>query len=100
MSATILTQSQKDKFAAWLNERATLIGKCTLCGERRWIIIDELLEVRPFTGGGLTVGGSLYPFVGVACQNCGNTQFVSAILSGVIESGTPATPSKARDQDE
>lgn len=79
-----LSMDQRHKFESWINSKTTLIGKCPVCAERRWTLLDDILEVRPFNGGGLVVGGATYPHVGLMCTNCGNTQFINAVVSGII----------------
>ena len=39
-----------------------------------------------YTDGNIRIGGGVaYPNVGLICSNCGNTQLINAIISGVIE---------------
>jgi len=93
MSDGKLTNEQRQNFADWMNSRAPLIGKCGLCGHREWAIASDILEVRPFHGGGLAIGGSVYPYIGVVCQHCGNTHFVNAVISNVLqETKSDSTP--------
>lgn len=85
MSDSKLTDDQRQNFASWLNSKAALIGKCPICGTRSWVLLEDIVEVRPFQGGNLTVGGAVYPYVGLMCTNCGNTNFINALVSGVLK---------------
>ena len=65
-----------------------------MCGTKQWSIGD-VAEVRLFTGGGLMVGGGVYPVVPVMCDHCGNTLFVNAIRSGVVPQEPPKSAEEA-----
>ena len=56
---------------------------CSVCGQRHWSIGD-LVEARTFQGGDLVVGGSVYVFLPVVCDNCGNTVFFNAVSAGLL----------------
>lgn len=83
-----LSPEQRQTFLNWMSSKAPLIGKCPLCNAREWSLIEEIIELRPFHGGSMVVGGPTYPNVGVICNNCGNTQLVNAVVSGVLKSIT------------
>lgn len=89
MSDGRLTDKQRKIFGEWMNSRAALIGKCGLCGHREWGITEHIVEIRPFHGGDMVIGGPIYPYVGMICQNCGNTHFVNAVASGVVKAAQP-----------
>lgn len=38
-----------------------------------------------FNKGGLVIGGQVIPIIPITCDNCANTLFVNAILSGVLK---------------
>lgn len=60
--------------------------KCPMCNQSSWWISDTVYEMREFHGGGLVLGaGPIIPIITVACQNCGNTIFINAIVAGVVE---------------
>lgn len=82
-----LSAEQKKRFSEWLYEKTPSLPKCAVCRGRDWFIPDELLEVRPYQNGHLKLGVPTYVFVGVACKNCGNTNFINAVASGVLDSG-------------
>lgn len=33
----------------------------------------------------MVIGGPAYPYVGLICQNCGNTQLMNAVAAGVVD---------------
>ena len=91
MRETKLTVAQKQKFADWMGSKAPLIGKCSLCGDRRWTVLDHLIEFRPYAGGNMILGGMTYPHVGIICENCGHSEFVNAVVCGLVPADKPAT---------
>jgi hypothetical protein len=38
-----------------------------------------------YVGGGLVVGGPVYPFLVVTCSQCGYTVFVNALKAGILK---------------
>lgn len=87
-----LTTEHREKLATYLNGKAPLIGKCPLCADRRWGLLDHFVHLPIFReDGAIMFGGPSYPNVGLICQNCGNTQLVNAVSAGILE-GEPATP--------
>ena len=76
---------RKKQLLEFLGMRAPNLGPCPLCGNQKWILGDNILELREFRGGGLAIGGKLFPVVPLTCNNCGNTLFLSALFSKVVE---------------
>lgn len=80
-----LSDEQRKKFEVWINSKAALIGKCPICSERRWMLIDHFIDLPIYRGGNVVIGGGpSYPSVGLLCQNCGNTHFINAVISGIL----------------
>lgn len=75
----------KDKAVSWLNKHWQGNKLCPICSHNEWTVSDELAEIRPFKGGALTVGGSLYPLLVVTCATCGHTLLFNAVLSGLAQ---------------
>lgn len=92
MSVEKLSESQKEEFGNWLHSRTQLIGKCAICGERKWVVLDNLLEVKPFPDESMWGTGPVYTYVGLMCSNCGNTHFLNAVLSGVLKDKNGSSP--------
>ena len=59
--------------------------KCPNCNNNQWIIPRELLELRPFTGGSLIVGGTVCPLLTLICDDCGHTLLFNAIVAGLVK---------------
>lgn len=58
---------------------------CPVCLNSVWIINDELLEIRRWEGGGLTIGSPVYPYLSVTCNKCGYTHFLNAVILRLID---------------
>lgn len=85
-----ITDDQRQKVQAWFDEKAPLIGACPMCKQRQWVLGDYLVQPMPFTEGGtLVIGGLSMPLLMLICGNCGNVQFQSAVMAGLVshESG-------------
>ena len=65
---------------------------CPLCNHNAWTISDQVFQTPEFDYHGLLIGGASYPIVPLTCQYCGNTYFINALVSGLIEKESP-TPS-------
>lgn len=80
-----LTLEQREKFAAHINSKSALIGKCPVCSARQWSILDHFLNgIVFYPGGGMVIGGPSYPHVGLICGHCGNTQLINAVVAGIL----------------
>lgn len=88
-----LTDEQRNKFGKWMESKAEVIGKCPICRQRNWVLIDHLIHAPIFYGNMTLLGGPSYPFVGLFCQHCGNTQLINAVISGIVPNeGSPSEP--------
>ena len=79
-----LTQEEKEKAQAWLKERWKNWA-CPYSGHTNWELGEFVVQAVRFTGGGLSVGGPVYPLLVLTCSGCGNTIFVNAIKAGIVE---------------
>lgn len=70
-----------------LNEYLKKIGApvCPLCKHNHWTVSDTVFQLMEFNEGSIVIGGQLYPVLPIACENCGNTYFVNAIVAGFVE---------------
>lgn len=84
-----LTQEHREHFGKWINSKAALIGKCPVCSSRKWALMEHFIHTPLFYPDGSVIfgGGPSYPFVGLMCTECGNTQFINAVTSGVLGNG-------------
>lgn len=72
------------KVTNWLLQKG-MLGQCSCCGKRDgWLIVDDVMQVSPFTGGNLIVGGPVHLYVGMACKNCADTKFFNVNLMGDV----------------
>lgn len=95
-----LSDEQRKKFGAWISSKAAMIGKCPTCSDRRWALMDHFIDFPIYRGGSVVIGGGpSYPSVGIVCQNCGNTQFINAVLSGVLSEDSPANKSTVNENE-
>lgn len=69
----------------WLNEKWEGNKLCPVSGHNDWTLANELVEVRPFSGGGFVVGGNVYPHVMLTCSECGYTLLFSAVRMGLLK---------------
>lgn len=80
-----LTDAQKAKIESWVRLKTGLTGGiCPICQTRQWTILPELLAPPAFHGGTIVLGGSSFPHVVLVCNNCGNSQFINAVMAGIV----------------
>lgn len=65
---------------------------CPICQENRWDIGEDIMELRPFEGGGLATGGRIYPLVAVVCKNCGYSYLFNAVVVGMMPVANESEP--------
>ena len=58
---------------------------CPLCGNRHWDITDTVFQAIEFDHKGILINGSSFPMVPLTCRNCGNTYFINALISKLID---------------
>jgi hypothetical protein len=89
MRTAQLSPEEKAAAEAWFNAKmAHQSAGCPMCRTKNWTLLDHFVSPNNFTpGGGVMLGGNAYPHFMLACSNCGNTQFINAILAGVIPKG-------------
>ncbi len=57
--------------------------KCDICCSQTWTIAEDLVMPMPFSGKNLNLSGPSYPQIMVICTNCGNTEFLNAVILGI-----------------
>ena len=88
----------QEKMAAYLKK---IHGStCPLCNSNAWTISDQVFQTPEFDYKGLLIGGASYPVVPLTCQVCGNTYFINALVSGLIEKEPPTSSSKPNNSSE
>ena len=58
---------------------------CPLCGNIHWEIADTIFQAIEFDHKGILINGSSFPMVPLTCINCGNTYFINALVSKLID---------------
>ena len=58
---------------------------CPLCGNNHWNISDQVFQAIEFDYKGILLGGASYPMVPLTCDNCGNSYFINALKSGLLD---------------
>ncbi|RXK48849.1 hypothetical protein [Aquirufa rosea] len=59
---------------------------CPMCGVGNWNVSDTIFELREFNQGNLVMGGGpIFPVIPVTCDNCGNSVFINAIVTKLVE---------------
>jgi putative N-acetylmannosamine-6-phosphate epimerase len=80
-----LTLEHRRRFEGWIASKAEIVGKCPVCRDRKWTILDHFIDLPIYRGGSIVMGGQSYPNIGLVCTNCGNTQLINAVISGIVE---------------
>ena len=73
---------------------------CPLCGNIHWNISDQVFQAVEFDYKGILTGGASFPMVPLTCDNCGNTYFINALKSGLIDPPDPENPSVTKSESE
>ncbi|MCX6022116.1 MAG: hypothetical protein NTZ05_10385 [Chloroflexi bacterium] len=69
------------KAVEWLNEH-WINRVCSVCQSKNWTLNPLLLELSEYNRN----SGQKMPLFSVTCQNCTNTLFFSAVLTGSLQS--------------
>jgi hypothetical protein len=83
----LLTEGEKQKFAAWLSSHGIPPAVCPFCGSREWTIGDHLIQ--PVTLGpnmSMQLGGVGYPQLMLISNKCGHTVLFNAVIAGIVVS--------------
>lgn len=78
-----LTDEDKSRIVKWLQTKTT-IHSCPSCGSNNWTVGDDLINLMPFTGGNLIIGGPTYPAAFVVCNSCAFIKHFMAVPIGVV----------------
>ena len=78
-----LTQEERETARKWLKAEWKSWA-CPFSGHTNWELGDTLVQTTAFAGGGLVVGGPVYPMIIIICSGCGNTVLINAIKAGVV----------------
>jgi len=81
-----LTEEEKKKAQEWIRDKWKNFA-CPYSGHTEWDIGETIAQATAFQGGGLSIGGRVYPLIVVTCRGCGNTVFINAIKAGIVSKG-------------
>lgn len=73
-------------------ESITKDKKCPNCKNKGWVVPTEIVQIFRFSGGGLQIGGPIYPFILLICNKCGYTEFYNAAVAGFTGPKNKNTP--------
>lgn len=79
MSKLNVEKLKRNTIGKWVSE------SCPLCNEKKWDIQSEIFSIPQYQSNN-QFPQKIFPVVPIACTNCGNTIFVSALYAGVIDS--------------
>lgn len=79
-----ISKGDKEKIVAWLNEKATM-HHCPSCGKNNWTIGNDLINMMPFSGGDVIIGGPTYPAAFLVCNHCAYIRQYMAIPMGLLQ---------------
>ena len=77
----LLTKEQKEYVAKWITDKGgSPVRPCPVCNARQWVVGSHIVAPLRIEGGGVAIGGTLYPSVPLICGNCGNTHFMNIVV--------------------
>ncbi|MEI7822179.1 MAG: hypothetical protein WCK55_14795 [Verrucomicrobiota bacterium] len=84
MAAFHLNPAQLSTAIKWLDSKTSKNLTCPVCHEKKFTIEENLVEIKPFHGGNIIAGGTIYPHIMVVCKNCAHSLFFNALLTGAV----------------
>lgn len=84
-------KEHSEKALEWVTKKWLDPKTCPVCHQINWTV-GGVFEMRQYSGGGLIVGGPVFPVNPVTCLNCGYTFFLNAVLNQILKPSKP-TPS-------
>ena len=82
-----LSDDEKAAVVQWLQNK-TKFHQCPSCGANNWSIGDHLVNITPYTGGSLIVGGMTYPVALIVCNVCAYVRQYMAVPMGLLPAET------------
>ena len=78
-----LSEAEQQLAQKWVKERWKNWA-CPFSGDTDWDLGPHVVESRPFSGGGIKVGGPVYPHLVLTCRGCGYTVLINAMKVGIF----------------
>jgi hypothetical protein len=82
----VLSQSEKQKIADWLNNKKSFGIDCPLCSSKQWSIADHVVAPSLTNAAGVGLGAYPYPQAMVISE-CGYTIYLNLVAVGIIPKG-------------
>lgn len=82
MKYITLNDENKKILANKINKRWKRSKECSVCGEIKWNMSDNVFTL-PQVGPGGQAGKKVYPVVVLTCGECGNSLFFNAMSLGI-----------------
>lgn len=84
-----LTEEQYQKAFKWLEDKFPVENhECEICSEKNWLVLDDIVTPTIYSKKGVVMfGGKAIPQFMIMCINCGNTKYINAMVSGIINKG-------------
>ncbi len=79
----VLSRSEKQEIADWLQARNPLGILCPLCSSRNWSVADHMVSPSIINATGVGLGAYPYPQA-MLISECGHTIYLNLIKIGII----------------
>ena len=89
------TQVNREAMSEWITNHWAGDKTCPICTRNTWAVSEDILEMRPFMGGGLATGGHIYPLIAVVCNYCGYSLLFNALVTRMIDKPIDSEPDPA-----
>lgn len=88
MYSKFFNKEKQAEALKWLEEKWSKDKrKCEMCNNENWALADELITQFPFSPSQVQIGGKSFPLMILTCNDCGNTKFINAVVSKVVDTG-------------
>jgi hypothetical protein len=82
----VLSTSEKQKIADWLNGKNSFGIDCPVCHSKKWSIADHVVAPSLTNAAGIGLGAYPYPQAMVISE-CGYTMYLNLVVIGIIPRG-------------
>ena len=77
------SNARAERARHWLDRHWASPWQCPICHSVEWAIQD-VVELKVWAGGGVTIGGPSYVMFPVMCRVCAYTLLFNAVAAGVV----------------
>ena len=83
-SAAKMSPEEKQRATRWYEKNTKdHSAYCPICKTSQWVLLDHFVSPTMLGPQGFVFSGPTYPHFMLACQHCGNIQFINASATGV-----------------